>query len=153
MSPELLNTLKYFLIALIWLFFLRVLRAVYVEARPPKPARRDRREVVEAVPASTPRRRRFRIEALEPAALKGRVYEVVEETTIGRASGCGVAVNNDAFVSNLHARLFLREGGLWVEDLGSTNGTYLNTQRLASPAPLHKGDLLQVGGAVFEVIR
>lgn len=153
MSPELLNTLKYLLVALIWLFFLRVIRAVWVEVRPSKPGRHDRREVVEAVPPSTSPRRRFRIEALEPVDLKGRVYEVGEETTIGRASGCGVSVNHDAFISHLHARLFLRDGGLWVEDLGSTNGTFLNTQRLAGPAPLHKGDLLQVGGAVFEVVR
>jgi pSer/pThr/pTyr-binding forkhead associated (FHA) protein len=53
----------------------------------------------------------------------------------------------------LHARLYRRSGSLWVEDLGSTNGTWVNAERIGTNAKLGKGDLLQVGGTVFEVAR
>jgi pSer/pThr/pTyr-binding forkhead associated (FHA) protein len=60
---------------------------------------------------------------------------------------------DDSYTSSLHARLFRRNGSLWVEDLGSTNGTWVNAERIGSAAKLGKGDLLQVGGTVFEVSR
>jgi pSer/pThr/pTyr-binding forkhead associated (FHA) protein len=49
--------------------------------------------------------------------------------------------------------LFRQNGSLWVEDLGSTNGTWVNAERIGSAMKLGKGDLLQVGGTVFEVSR
>jgi pSer/pThr/pTyr-binding forkhead associated (FHA) protein len=71
---------------------------------------------------------------------------------VGRASGCAVHVE-DAYTSNLHARVFRREGAVWVEDLGSTNGTWVNAERIDAPTRLGRGDLLQVGGTVFEMAR
>ncbi|MHB8329533.1 MAG: FHA domain-containing protein, partial [Acidimicrobiales bacterium] len=50
-------------------------------------------------------------------------------------------------------RLYRRDGGLWVEDLGSTNGTWVNAERIGEVTRLGRGDLLQVGGTVFEVSR
>jgi pSer/pThr/pTyr-binding forkhead associated (FHA) protein len=54
-------------------------------------------------------------------------------------------------VSQLHARVFTRDGQLLVEDLGSTNGTYLNRAKVAGPMVMQKGDRLQVGNTVLEV--
>ena len=71
--------------------------------------------------------------------------------TVGRAAGCGVPIDYDTFASNLHARLFRLDGDVWVEDLGSTNGTWVNTERILERTRIEKGDLLQVGGTVFEV--
>ena len=71
--------------------------------------------------------------------------------TVGRAAGCGVPIDYDTYSSNLHARLFRLDGDLWAEDLGSTNGTWVNTIRISERTRLEKGDLLQVGGTVFEV--
>ena len=62
----------------------------------------------------------------------GQTFEVGEEVTLGRAAGCGVRVE-DSYTSSLHARLFRRNGSLWVEDLGSTNGTWVNAERIATP--------------------
>ena len=87
---------------------------------------------------------------LEPAEGRGRVFDLGDEVTVGRASGCGVALN-DAFTSQLHARVFRRNGETWIEDLGSTNGTFVNAKKLGSPVPLHPGDRLQVGRTVLEV--
>ena len=62
-------------------------------------------------------------------------------------------IDYDAYASNLHARLFRLDGDLWVEDLASTNGSWVNTVRIDERTKLQKGDLLQVGGTVFEVGR
>ena len=88
----------------------------------------------------------------EPEGERGRTYELPEEVTVGRAPGCGVRVD-DAYTSSIHARVYRRDGTIWVEDLGSTNGTWLNGERLTSPAKVDRGDLVQVGGTVFEVAR
>jgi two-component system cell cycle response regulator len=56
-------------------------------------------------------------------------------------------------VSQNHARIVRRDGRLWLEDLGSTNGTYLNTKAVSAPSVLHRGDRIQVGRTVLEVNR
>ncbi|HMC04734.1 MAG TPA: FHA domain-containing protein [Actinomycetota bacterium] len=170
MSDSLLTILKFFLIALLWLFFLRVLRAVWSELKrppvvtvvdePPPSRRTRRRERREEAPPPPPRplpqdARRgngqvMRMRVLEPAEGRGRVFDLGDEVTVGRASGCGVPLN-DAFTSQLHARVFRRNGETWIEDLGSTNGTFVNAKKLASPVPLQPGDRLQVGRTVLEV--
>jgi pSer/pThr/pTyr-binding forkhead associated (FHA) protein len=53
----------------------------------------------------------------------------------------------------LHARLFRHNDQLWVEDLGSTNGTYVNSEKISQAIRLGKGDQLQIGATVFEVTR
>ena len=70
---------------------------------------------------------------------------------MGRAGGCGILLADDTFVSQLHARLFRRNGDLFVEDLGSTNGTFLNKKRVTAPAAIRKGDKLQFGRTTVEV--
>ena len=89
---------------------------------------------------------------VEPEDQRGSVFDLGDELTIGRAAGCGVRVE-DSYTSALHARLFRRDESLWVEDLSSTNGTWVNAERIASATRLGRGDLLQVGGTVFEVSR
>lgn len=86
---------------------------------------------------------------VEPADRQGVTVPLVAETTIGRAPGCVVTVE-DGYVSQVHARVVAHEGAFLVEDLGSTNGTYVNSQRVGTPVPLRRGDLLQVGGTVLE---
>ena len=72
---------------------------------------------------------------------------------MGRDTRCQVSLPEDSTVSQNHARIYRRDGRLWLEDLGSTNGTYLNSNAVSSPAVLHKGDRIQVGRAVLEVNR
>jgi pSer/pThr/pTyr-binding forkhead associated (FHA) protein len=160
MSEQLLNILKLCLLALVYLFMLRVLRAVWAEVSP-RPAvaptgRRARRAAVPA-PASpaSPRGRKGRgppveLFAIEPADQAGRRYPLGDEITVGRAAGCQVTVD-DTYVSQLHARVFTRDGQVMVEDLGSTNGTYLNRSKVSGPMVMQKGDRLQIGNTVLEV--
>ena len=69
---------------------------------------------------------------------------------MGRAGGCQITLD-DTFVSQLHARVFRREGQLYVEDLGSTNGTFLNRKKVTAPIAIRKGDRLQIGKTVMEL--
>ncbi|MDQ1393869.1 MAG: hypothetical protein QOF30_2846, partial [Acidimicrobiaceae bacterium] len=75
------------------------------------------------------------------------------ELTVGRANGCGVAIPDDTFVSTLHARVFRRDGAFYVEDLGSTNGTFINDRQVTGTVPLQRGDRLQIGKTVLELAR
>jgi pSer/pThr/pTyr-binding forkhead associated (FHA) protein len=116
--------------------------------------RRDERTANQAAaPPKQKARRQLYLKVVQPPSHAGRSYDLDDELTIGRSPGCGVAMPEDIYTSTLHARLFRQNGQLWVEDLGSTNGTYVNSERIAKAVRLGKGDMLQVGSTVFEVSR
>jgi hypothetical protein len=152
---QLLNLLKLFLLVLLYLFFLRVLRAVWTEVNVPRTAEvsagpakgraRARR------PARPHRSNQPQLKVLEPPGLRGRSYPLDEEITLGRAAGCQVPIE-DAYASQVHARVFQRDGSWYVEDLGSTNGTYLNRRRVAGPMVIKRRDKLQIGNTVLELL-
>ena len=156
MPSSLLNIFKLVFLALLWLFFLRVLRAVWVSVREPSTA-----PAPGSQPAAAPITGVRRGEALpspgslkvvEPPEQRGRVYPLTNEVTIGRGGGCGVALADDRMVSQLHARIFRGDDGrFFVEDLGSTNGTTLNRSKVSGPVVMKPGDRLQVGRTVLEV--
>jgi hypothetical protein len=153
-----IRLVQWCVIALIFLFFLRVIRAVWVEVRPagPRQLRGNAATATEARPAaSAPRGRKgpLFLEVIEPGDRAGQRFDVGEELTIGRSPGCGIPTTYDIYSSTLHARLFHQDGRLYVEDLGSTNGTFVNSERIASPCRVGRGDLLQVGATVFQVTR
>ena len=159
-----LHIMQWGVIALIFLFFLRVIRAVWVEMSPAtirKPRwqkRQERRDERNATRAAAPpkeqkRRRQLYLKVVQPPSHAGRSYDLDDELTIGRSPGCGVSMPEDIYTSTLHARLFRHNDQLWVEDLGSTNGTYVNSEQIAKAVRLGKGDMLQVGSTVFEVSR
>jgi hypothetical protein len=154
-SEQLLTVLKLVLLVLLYLFFFRVLRAVWVEIKPPvgaagfvpAPAKKKARR------APRPAGRRHdahKLVIVEPAAQKGTSFELAGELTIGRAAGCQITVD-DTYVSQLHTRVFRRDGQFLVEDLGSTNGTYLNRQKVSGPMVMQRGDKLKVGNTVLEL--
>ena len=70
--------------------------------------------------------------------------------TLGRAAGCQITLD-DTYASQIHARVFTRDGQWLVEDLGSTNGTWLNRHKVSGPMVLQRGDRLQIGNTVLEL--
>ncbi len=88
---------------------------------------------------------------LEPAEQRGRVFPLAAEMTMGRAGGCQVAIPEDTFASQIHARIFSRDGQTWVEDLGSTNGTFVNRSRVTAAVAVQRGDQVQIGNTVLEL--
>jgi pSer/pThr/pTyr-binding forkhead associated (FHA) protein len=152
---QLLNLLKIFLLVLLYLFFLRVLRAVWTEVNPevqteaPSPGSKARSR-----PPRAARRPslsgRPQLRVVEPANLRGQSYALDSEVTLGRAAECHVPLD-DAYASQVHARVFQRDGQWFIEDLGSTNGTYLNRRRVAAPMVMKRKDRLQIGNTVLEL--
>jgi pSer/pThr/pTyr-binding forkhead associated (FHA) protein len=65
--------------------------------------------------------------------------------TVGRAASNDIRLGDDEFASGRHARIEPRRDGVWVEDIGSTNGTYVNGTRLGRPHKLVPGDVVRVG--------
>lgn len=154
MPEQLLNLLKIFLLVLLYLFFLRVLRAVWTEVNVPRTADAAAGQAGRAAPRQRQGRQRGsahpRLQVIEPAALRGRTFELADEVTLGRSGGCQVPLQ-DAYASQVHARVFPRDGKWYVEDLGSTNGTYLNRRRVAGPMVMKRRDRLQIGNTVLEM--
>ncbi|MGD0082316.1 MAG: FHA domain-containing protein [Acidimicrobiales bacterium] len=150
MPHSLLHLLRYFLLGTLWLFFLYASRMVFVEIR------RSRSERV-ATPPPTPlgadRTVPLRLRVVDPPQRRGRVFELGEEVTVGRSPGCAVSLEDDTFTSQVHARVFRRNGELWLEDLGSTNGTWLNNEKVTGLERLQRGDRVKVGSTILEVAR
>ena len=71
--------------------------------------------------------------------------EVRGPTIVGRDPGSGIRLEHDEFVSARHARIELRPDGVWAEDLGSTNGTFVNGVKLTAARRLSADDVLKVG--------
>jgi hypothetical protein len=151
--PEpLLNVLKICLLVLLYLFFFRVLRAVWAEVH------LARSTTAPTAPASMGGGRRTRsrerkppkLRVVEPAEIAGQTYALGDELTVGRAAGCQITLD-DTYASQVHARIFTRDHQLYVEDLGSTNGTYLNRRKVSAPMVVSRGDQIQIGSTVMEV--
>jgi hypothetical protein len=165
-SDQLFIVLRVCLLALVYLVFLRVLRAVWVELRAesaapagpapaPAPSRRPPKPVpagADPRPAASPTMVSTggaRLVVVAPVALAGHSFVLEGETTIGRGAGCGVSID-DAHVSKLHARLS-PDGGEWMlEDLGSTNGTVLDGDPISRPTPIRRGSRITIGDVVLE---
>lgn len=166
MSEQLLTVLKLCLLALLYLFFLRVLRAVWSEVNPPKLATAEaatgRRATSPKAPKAkgakapkSPKARRgpsvpTRLVLVEPAERAGAEFALGPELTVGRAGGCSIVLD-EQYVSQVHCRIFVRDGSVFAEDLGSTNGTWVNGSRAVGQMPARLGDRIQVGNVVMEV--
>jgi hypothetical protein len=122
-------------------FFARVLRVAVVESRP-----------VEGTPKERRRRTNLSLEFIEPADWAKERVAVDPALVIGRGAECDLAIV-DTYLSSRHARFANDDGDLTVEDLGSTNGTYVNQTLVHGRVHLEKGDVVQVGGVLFEVVR
>jgi hypothetical protein len=156
--PEaVLTVLKFCFLALVFLFLARVVRVVVLELRSPVGAAAAGGGSGGASGpgdgAKRAKRAGAHLRVLEPAAHKGETYPLGDELTVGRGGGCGVVLPEDTFVSTVHARLFRRGDDLFVEDLGSRNGTFVNGEQVQAPTRLRRGDRVQFGQTVTEVTR
>ena len=146
MTDAVLNALKLILLALVYLFFGRVLWAVWSEVRTPVAAqgreKGRRRPGVKGVPTFV---------VIEPKQRRGQTFTLSSALTVGRVDDNDVIITDDSFVSSHHARIEIRPDSVWVVDLKSTNGTFVNGQRVADARSVRKGDRIQVGGTVLEM--
>ena len=164
MTDQVLNLLKFVLLGLLYLFFARVLWAVWSEVRTPSrrpiptTARTMTAPAARPVAAPAPsrrtkkqsKRRASRLVVLEPKSRRGLSVGLDDDVTLGRDPGCTITIDDDSYVSQLHLRVFDHDGQPMVEDLGSTNGTFHNGAKLLGAKLLHPGDRIQVGTTVIE---
>jgi pSer/pThr/pTyr-binding forkhead associated (FHA) protein len=109
------------------------------QVRPPRPARAGR---------SAPQQL-----LVTAGALAGTSLGLADQQiTIGRANDATLVLNDD-YASTRHARLFPQDGQWIVEDLGSTNGTYLDRQKVTRPTPVPVGVPIRIGKTVLELRR
>ena len=147
--PDLvLDLLRYVFLIVLYIFVARAVRAIYLEMRPrpePGPSRA-------AAPATARRTRKAPTKAaiVEGDSHRGKSFDLGSELIVGRADKCHVVLD-DSDVSQVHARLFARGDRYMVEDLGSTNGTYLNRRRVTSPVEIKRGDRVKIGKTVLEM--
>ena len=157
MSELLVFALKFAFLALLWVFILfigavirsdlfgRRVPAGSAEAAPPPEAasrtRRKGRAAAQAVPTT------LRITRGKQAGL---TMTLGDQIKIGRSADCQLILDDD-YVSTRHARIYRSGDGYLVEDLGSTNGTYLNNERLSAPARFTPADTLRIGRTLLTV--
>jgi hypothetical protein len=147
---EALVILKILFLLLLYLFIWRIVRTASSDLRLPQesfvlgPA--------QAQAAGLIGRRAPGIATGRLVVLAGPAREVGEvhlldsaALTVGRAAENDLPLENDDFASVRHARIEPRRDGVWVEDIGSTNGTYVNGARLSKPRRLAPGDVIRVG--------
>jgi hypothetical protein len=96
----------------------------------------DPRLVVERAPGHTP----------------GMEYEIGKGAVLGRGDQAEIRLD-DPFASSRHAQLVVQGGSVIIEDLNSTNGTYLNEELLGGPQPLHPGDRVRIGDSEFTYLE
>jgi pSer/pThr/pTyr-binding forkhead associated (FHA) protein len=149
-----LDLLKYVFLAVLYIFVARAVKAVYLELRPASPRRtappRGAAPPPPRPPAKRSKKAPRKLVVIEGDSLKGKAFELAGELTIGRADKCNLVLD-DTYVSQMHARIFPRGESFVVEDLGSTNGTYLNRKRITAQAELQRGDQVKIGKTVLEL--
>lgn len=150
MTDQLLALLKFTLLALLYLFFARVLWAVWSEVRTPvrgsaeNPAAGSRKvKIARGTPTFV---------VMEPRQRRGEVHTLADLITIGRLPDNSMVIDDDSFISSHHARLEVRPDGVWLVDLKSTNGSFVNGQRVNQERSVRKGDRIQVGSTVLEMV-
>jgi hypothetical protein len=149
--PVALLALRIGFVTLLWLFVLAVVLTLRTDLFGPRPGKaRAARAAPAPKPARAPRRAQLKLVVTE-GALAGTTLPLTDQpVTIGRADASTLVLTDD-FVSNHHARLSRREGQWYVEDLGSTNGTYLDRAKVTDPTPLLVGVPVRIGKTVIEV--
>jgi pSer/pThr/pTyr-binding forkhead associated (FHA) protein len=153
MPAIVLDLLKYVFLIVLYIFVARAVRAVYLELRgttqraatrsAPTPGRPPSRKAKKA-----PRK----VTVIEGDSHKGKSFDLSDELVVGRSDKCHLVLD-DAYVSQVHARIFPKGDSFMVEDMGSTNGTYLNRKRLTAPTELKRGDRIKIGKTVLELRR
>jgi hypothetical protein len=151
-----LSLVKYGLLALLWIFILAAVRVVKADLFGSTPKSAPRPAAAPAAvpgPAAARRRSQARRLVVTEGALAGTSIDLGDRpVTLGRADESTLVLTDD-YASNHHARLVPGDGMWLVEDLGSTNGTYLGKERVTSPVPVPMGAQIRIGKTVLELRR
>jgi len=147
-----LLALKVAFLVLLYLFIWRIVRAASRELRAPQ-------ESFILAPIAERQEKRFShpgslVVVSSPTFDEGAILELGSEPlTIGRGPLNDLQLDGDEFASGRHARIESRRDGVWVEDIGSTNGTFVNGVRLTGARRLVPGDVVRIGETDFRYVQ
>jgi pSer/pThr/pTyr-binding forkhead associated (FHA) protein len=161
MNQLTLDLIKLAFLAVLWLFVITAVGVVRTDLfdqassgrRQRKAARQQYRRPPPAGPVkpSRPSRAAPRMLLVTGGSLAGTSIPLAQQQiTIGRAADATLVLTDD-YASTRHARLFPQNGQWIVEDLGSTNGTYLDRQKVTAPTPVPVGVPVRIGKTVLEL--
>ena len=153
MPPFVLTVLKIVLLLLLYFFIWRAVRTISVDlygrrAGEPKKSREPKTKPIARKGKGAPKR----VVILDDRGRKVGQHSLSGTMQIGRGTACEIRPE-DTYLSQVHARLASRGSGWVVEDMGSTNGTYLNGRKVTVPTELAAGDRVQVGKTILEFRR
>ena len=142
-----LLVLKIGFLVLLYLFIWRIVRSASRDLRLPQESMILSPQQASALLAQPVAREHGRLVVVESHALEeGDVYSIDSTAlTVGRSDDNDLALEGDEFASSRHARFEPRRDGVWVEDAGSTNGTFVNGIRLESGRRLAPDDVVRIG--------
>lgn len=152
MPPFVLTVLKVVFLALLYFFIYRAIRSVAVDLRPAAraPVGRDRAAAKPKARGGGKAPRSVVI--VDERGSKVDTIRLNGTLQVGRADACQIQLP-DTYASSFHARIYSTDGSWYVEDLGSTNGTYLNQRRITAPAELRAGDKVRIGKTTLDFRR
>ncbi len=146
---EALLILKVLFLVLLYLFIWRIVRSASKDVRLPQESfilRPDQAQAAGLAQAPSPIKTGTLVVLKSPALEEGTRYELDSAAlTIGRGGQNDVPLEEDEFTSARHARFEPRRDGVWVQDRGSTNGTFVNGTQIDRPRRLAPGDVVRVG--------
>jgi pSer/pThr/pTyr-binding forkhead associated (FHA) protein len=150
MVDQILLLFQALFLVLLYLFIWRIVRTASRDLRLPQESFFLAPSQLGGAPPEAPRRKLV-IQA-SPSLQAGRAFDVsAAPVTIGRAEGNAIALPTDEFASARHARIEPLRDGLWVVDLGSRNGTFVNGAQVDGRERLREGDVVRVGETELRV--
>jgi pSer/pThr/pTyr-binding forkhead associated (FHA) protein len=160
MNALTLTLIRVAFLAVLWLFVIAAIGVVRTDllGTVATKMRRGRNQPAPVQPPRPPRpakpgRGTPRFLVVTEGGLSGVSIDLTDQQiTMGRANDATLVLNDD-YASTYHARIFPQDGQWLVEDLGSTNGTYLDRQKVARPTPVPVGVPIRIGKTVLELRR
>jgi hypothetical protein len=155
MNELTLTLIRVAFLAVLWLFVIAAIGVVRTDLLGGVAAPRRGRAPRQAPPPRPVKAGRGtpRLLVVTAGALKGTTIDLAQQQiTLGRANDATLVLNDD-YASSRHARIFPQDGQWIVEDLGSTNGTYLDRQKVTRPTPVPVGVPIRIGKTVLELRR
>jgi FHA domain len=141
-----LLALKIAFLVLLYLFIWRIVRSATRNLRPPQESMILSPLDAKSLTNAQPKASSGRLVVLESPALDdGDVFTLDAPITVGRGTNNDLALAGDEYASGRHARFERRRDGVWLEDIGSTNGTFVNGIRLTRERRLAPGDVVRIG--------
>ena len=152
MPPFVLTVLKIALLVILYFFVWQAVRAILADLY--GGTRRERRAAGRQAPPTRQVRRGKgtpnKVVVIDERGSKAGTYKLSKTLQIGRGQSSDIKLT-DTYVSTAHARISNRNGAWMVEDLGSTNGTYLGASRITQPTAIQLGSEIRIGKTTLEL--